>query len=163
MTHDDGRPKFWGDIVLSVFVVIGATLLFVGAADLPPPRFEPLGSAALPRILGGLLYGFGALVGGRAAIGLLRRRPGVSDPAAVRSEGKPYLALYVFVLLCAFVAALDFFRAPFVPSSAVFLGLVGFGLSGWDPYAGAVYTVIGLGIGFALAYVFANFLYISFG
>lgn len=163
MTTDTGKAEHLGDIVLSLLVFAGATLLFAGAAGLPEPRFEPLGSAALPRILGALLYGFGLLVGGRALLGLQRSAIAGKAPGDKAGATSPLVGFYILVVLCLYVAALDLMQAPFVVSSAVFLGLAGYGLSGWSVRAGAIYTAIGLGVAFAIAYVFTNFLYISFG
>lgn len=47
----DKARQTLADLTLAVLTIFGAGLLFLGALSLPPPRFEPLGSAALPRIL----------------------------------------------------------------------------------------------------------------
>ena len=148
-----------GDLVLAALVVAGAAVLFVGAADLPPPRFEPLGSAALPRILATILIVLAVLVAIRA---VLRLRAAAPAPAA-ESEARPVLGALVFAVLIAYVAALDFGRAPFVPATGVFLGAVGLILSRGSLRAGGVYAVLGVALGAALSFVFSRFLYISIG
>ena len=43
------------DILLALASMSLAAVLFFGSLGLPPPRYEPMGSAALPRILAGLI------------------------------------------------------------------------------------------------------------
>ena len=100
----DATRQTIADIILAVLVAAGAALLFIGAAELPPPRFEPLGSAALPRILGTLLIFFAVILVIRA---LLRLRAGQAS-AAAPSGADPRRGALVFVALVLYVAALDF-------------------------------------------------------
>ena len=54
------------DLLLAIFAFLAAVILLIGASDLPPPRFEPLGSAALPRILAVIIIFFSLLIALRA-------------------------------------------------------------------------------------------------
>ena len=161
-----GVARAIGDLVLAALVVAGAVLLIVGAAELPPPRFEPLGSAALPRILGAILILLAAIV----AVGGLRRilaptsapEPGAEDADVGAAEGRPLNGALVLLALVTYVAALDLLQAPFVPATTAFLGAVGLVLGGTFR-AGAVYALLGLGFGAALSYVFSTFLYVTIG
>ncbi len=147
------------DIILAALVAGGSALLFIGAAELPPPRFEPLGSAALPRILGALLILFAVILVIRA---LLRMRAGtLRDEAA--SQADPRRGALVFVALVLYVAALDFGRVPFVPATTVFVTATGLAIGARNWVNLAVFAALGLVLSFAISTVLERFLYISIG
>lgn len=150
-----------GDLVLAGIVTAAAVVLFIGARDLPPPRFEPLGSAALPRILGGLMIFFAALIALRALWQIRHLRPAEAGETG-GGAAHPWRAVATFGALVAFVGALNIARAPFVPCATVFLAVTGFALSGWKPRALVVYGGIGLVLSFGLSQVLTNFLYVTF-
>ena len=54
------------DLALAAFALAGAGLLYYGSSGLPPPRFEPMGSAAVPRILASLLVLFAIILSASA-------------------------------------------------------------------------------------------------
>lgn len=156
------RLRAFGDLALSLVVVLLAALLFVGARSLPPPRFEPLGSAAAPRILGVVLIVLAAVIALRAVIALVRGG-GEDDAPAVAEGAHPWWSALLFAALILYVAALDFGRVPFWAATAVFLGVAGFILTGWRWRAALIYMIFGGVLGLALSWVFTNFLYISIG
>ena len=97
------RQAALGDLALCGAVAIGAALLLIGAADLPPPRFDPLGSAALPRGLAVIMLLFAAWI----AFGAIRAlTAGVPAPPKDTgpAEVKPLRGVIVFAALVAFVA-----------------------------------------------------------
>lgn len=147
------------DLVLAGLIILGAILLFVGAAELPPPRWEPLGSAALPRILGALLIVFAAIIATSAAL-RWRRGSAVETPP---SEADPRRGVLVFGALVLYVAALDFGRAPFVPATVIFVAAVGLSIGQRNWRNAALFTALGLGLALAISTIFERFLYISIG
>ncbi|SIO10817.1 tripartite tricarboxylate transporter TctB family protein [Vannielia litorea] len=147
------------DIILAALVAGGSVLLFIGAAELPAPRFEPLGSAALPRILGALLILFAVILVIRA---LLRMRAGtLRDETA--SQVDPRRGALVFVALVLYVAALDFGRVPFVPATTLFVTATGLAIGARSWVNLAVFAALGLVLSFAISTVLERFLYISIG
>jgi putative tricarboxylic transport membrane protein len=148
------------DLVLSLLVSAGAAILFIGAADLPPPRFEPLGSAALPRILGALLLLFAAIVTLRA---LLRLKRGWTAPATEESEADPRKGFAVLVALIAYVLALDVLRLPFVPVTTVFVAVVGLSIGARTWLNAVIFAGLGLGLSLAISTILSRFLYITIG
>ncbi|MSU88860.1 hypothetical protein GE300_04385 [Rhodobacteraceae bacterium 2CG4] len=152
--------KYWGDIALAVLVFGGAAVLLIGAAELPPPRFEPLGSAAVPRGLAAILIVLGLWVAVRAVLGMRADAP-VASPEGTASH--PLRSLGVLAALIAYVAALDLGQLPFLPMTALFLAASGTILSGggWRP--ALVYGALGLALAGALSFIFSNFLYIEIG
>jgi len=172
------------DLALALAVLAGATLLFVGAADLPPPRFEPMGSAALPRILGALLTMFATIIGVRA-VWRLRTGAGETDEQAAasgaqsartgddgESEGtdesdapapppNAVRTLSVLAALVLYVVALDLLGWPFVPVTAAFVLALGTLLTERRVPTLCVFAVYGLGLAVTLHAVFTRFLYVS--
>ncbi len=151
----------WIDLALSGFVFAGAAILLIGAQSLPAPRFEPLGSAALPRILAGLMIFFAVIVGGSALIRLRPSRTVGQTNSEPPDELYPQRAVAIFVALVAFVSALDILEAPFVPTATAFVAFAGFALSGWRPKVALICGLVGLILAFAIDYVLATFLYIT--
>ena len=166
------RPSV--DLALAAAVLIAAVALFVGASGLPAPRFEPMGSAAVPRILGGLLALFGAILGGRAAWRLARGAAGPTDAAGRGSDAEgeatdadadvapnPLRTVAVLVALVLYVAALDVLDWPFVPVTTAFVVALGATLAAPRPRTLAVFAGYGALLAFALHAVFTRFLYVD--
>jgi putative tricarboxylic transport membrane protein len=155
-----------GDILLSLLVVCGAAVLFVGAAELPPPRFEPLGSAAMPRILGVILCFLAAVVTGQAVLRLMREAPppvSSVDAGNASEAGSPMRGAAVLVALVAYVAALDLLQADFVLATTCFVTVAGMAMTriGWRQ--ALVHGALGLILALLVSSVFTKFLYIDLG
>ncbi|WP_424928926.1 tripartite tricarboxylate transporter TctB family protein [Amaricoccus tamworthensis] len=147
------------DIILAAFVAAGSVMLFIGAAELPPPRFEPLGSAALPRILGALLICFAVVLSLRA---VLRIRAGTLRDE-VTSHADPRRGALVFAALVVYVAALDIGHVPFVPATMVFVTTTGLVIGARSWVNLFVFAALGLVLSLAISTVLERFLYISIG
>ena len=148
------------DLILAALVSAGAAILFIGAAELPPPRFEPLGSAALPRILGGLLFCFAAVLALRA---ISRLKAAAPSTLTEQSHTNPRQGVAVFVALVAYVFALDVLRIPFVPATTAFVLAVGLSIGARTPRNIAVFLALGLILSVAISTIFSRFLYITIG
>ncbi|MDZ5699680.1 tripartite tricarboxylate transporter TctB family protein [Chelativorans sp. M5D2P16] len=153
------------DLVLAGLVAIVAVVLLYGAASLPPPRFDPLGSAALPRALAVLMLIFSAIIAGRA---VLHQKSSDDEDAAmpdedVTSAASPLRGLLILVALVVYVGALDFAHVPFVPATTAMMTVSGLVLHRADLRTGLLFGAIGLGLALALGYVFTHFLYVDFG
>ncbi|MEP3279931.1 MAG: tripartite tricarboxylate transporter TctB family protein [Stappiaceae bacterium] len=178
------RARVLGDLILSALVLGGAAILFIGAADLPPPRFEPLGSAAMPRILAFILVVLSVIVALRALLSLRfqseptnrrQRRdvPETPDPTMTNKQSSeaedssafamPLRGLAVLATLILYVAALDFGRVPFVPATTVFVMIAGMTMQRIDLRGALTFAGLGLVLSLILNYVFSTFLYIEIG
>jgi len=162
----------WIDLALVLAVLAGAGLLFIGASSLPPPRFEPMGSAALPRILGGLLVFFALLIGIKAVLKLRRDaqlstsdrtsgeqpsdRAEIDNPGLVRA-GSVLGALVFYVL------ALDVMQWPFIVVTAIFVAIVGAVLSSRRLLALGQFGVFGVILAIFIYAVMTRFLYVDLG
>jgi putative tricarboxylic transport membrane protein len=156
---DDATRRNIADLALAALVAAGAGLLFIGAAELPPPRFEPLGSAALPRILGALLILFALILSARALLRL--RRGGGAEEAPSRAE--PRRGALVFAALVVYVAALDFVRLPFVPATTLFVTATGLAIGARTWRNLAVFAGLGLALSLGISTILTRFLYITIG
>lgn len=150
------RPGARGsDAALAGFALVVAALLLVGSAGLPPPRFEPLGSAALPRILAGLLILFAGII----LVGAWRRREtpdaeGEAPPSALRGLG-------AFGALVLYVAALDRLGVPFVPATVAFVTGMGALLAGLRWRSLLAFLAFGVVLALLIDAVFTRFLHVD--
>lgn len=144
-----------GDLALCACVIAGSAILFIGASTLPPPRFEPLGSAAVPRILGVILIVLSLIV---AVQSLLTRDAVPEAPAAL-----PYRGFLVLAALVAYVAALDHFRVPFLIATPVFVLASGVAMSRPTLRNSLFFAALGLAVAAVLYWVLSTFLYIRIG
>lgn len=156
----ESRRRSIADLTLAFLVTVGASVLFIGAAKLPPPRFEPLGSAALPRILGVLLLLFAAILTTRAVLRLTR---GWIAPPAIESDAEPRKGLAVLVALVAYVFALDVLRVPFIPATTVFVAIIGLSIGAKTLRNAAIFIGLGLVLSVTISTILSRFLYITIG
>lgn len=149
-----------GDLALAAFVIAGASILFIGASSLPPPRFEPLGSAAMPRILGSILIAFALMLALRAVLTLAKPGGQSISEAGIQL---PYRGIIVFALLVAYIAALDFVRAPFALATTVFVMCAGMTMHKLSLRSALVHGALGLFLSLSLDYVFSTYLFVRIG
>lgn len=157
------RKAAFGDLALCAAVAVGAAALLIGAAKLPPPRFDPLGSAALPRALAAIMLFFAAWIAVSAVLALLRRGRPVEQAPTTGTEVNPWRGVFVFAALIAFIAALDVFRVHLIPAATVFMAVIGLVVSGPTWRTALIYGLFGLGLSSVLTWVMSNFLYVKFG
>lgn len=156
------RRRMIADLALAAVTLAGAVLLLVGAMELPPPRFEPLGSAALPRILAGLLILFAGIVAIRA---VLRQPPGALQPdtGTTGPRADPRRGALVFAALVAYVFALDVFQVPFLIATPVFVAATGIAIGARTWTNLAIFATLGLALAFAISLVLEKLLYVRIG
>lgn len=154
-----------GDFALCAFVGLCAGILLYGSASLPAPRFEPLGSAALPRALAVILLVLSAIIAVRAVLRLKGTAAADEEPTAesAKSGFAPHRAALLFAALVVYVAALDVFRVPFVPATTAMMTASGLILHRADWRTGLLFAALGLGLSLALSFVFTHFLYVDIG
>ncbi|MEM7565985.1 MAG: tripartite tricarboxylate transporter TctB family protein [Pseudomonadota bacterium] len=146
------------DTALAAFALAVAALLAFGSIGLPPPRFEPMGSAAMPRILAGLIALFAVLILAKAWFGAA---PSERSEAPVAAP--PIRSVGAFAALVAYVAALDFGQAPFVPTTVLFVITMGLVLAArsWRTVLG--FALLGLVLAVGIDAIFTRFLYVDLG
>jgi len=160
MQFDRQKLKALGDLGLLAAVALGVSVLFIGAADLPAPRFEPLGSAAMPRILGLVLILLSLPIAYQAVRDIWRGSNASAEPEPPIQL--PYRGALLLGALVLYVAALDFGRVPFVLATTVFVTVSGVTIGGFGVRTTVMYACLGLGLSLALSFIFENFLYVRF-
>ncbi|TCS57235.1 putative tricarboxylic transport membrane protein [Primorskyibacter sedentarius] len=160
METSAANPKI--ELALALALIGFSGVIFVGAAGLPEPRFEPLGSAAVPRMLAGLMACLSAIWVIRLLPALRKAHPAPAAPLDPEAP-KPHPGLAVAVLLAvfAFVAVMDFGLASFKVAGIGFVILCGFLLTHRDlrklPWIVGYAVVLVLACDFA----FTRFFYIN--
>lgn len=150
------------DLALATFAVSGAVILLVGAAELPPPRFEPLGSAALPRILGGVLILLSVIVAARALFRLRSSSAKVSEEMALGIAIQPSRSFLTLAALIAYVFSLDVLQVAFIPATTVFVVVAGLAMGERTLRNVAVFTLLGLILSASISFILSRFLFITF-
>ncbi|MBS9722076.1 tripartite tricarboxylate transporter TctB family protein [Tianweitania sp. BSSL-BM11] len=166
------RKTAVGDLLLAAGALIGAGLLFWGASELPPPRFEPLGSAALPRILGVCITVLALIIAAGAALG--GKRHSIQEPDAASDEvaaadasdlsaARPLQTIAVLAALIVYVAALDVFRVPFVLATTILMAALGAFLGVARLRTAITIGITGVLLALAIQFVFERYLYVTIG
>lgn len=149
------RPMDNADLHLCVFTAIIAVGLFAGASVLPPPTFDPLGSAAVPKAVAVVLAGLALLV--LMPYLKQRRTVGASNEAslqgAINGAGIAMLALI-------YAGVLDFRIVPFWLATLVFIPAAG-AIIRAERAVLIVNLIIGLILGVGGQWIFTKFFYMD--
>ena len=147
-----GSPR--GDIALAAAVSAFAGLLWWQSLAIPPPFFDPLGSAAVPRAIALILAVLSVLVLARALLAL-------PWPATARDQGfrpRPDIALGLVLLVVAYIALMQAEVLSFRTATIGFLiaakSVLRFDTASRDTRAGE-YVIIGTLASFGWALVAA--------
>ena len=150
-----GSPR--GDIALAAAVSAFAGLLWWQSLAIPPPFFDPLGSAAVPRAIALILAVLSILVLARALLAL-------PWPATVREQGfrpRPDIALGLVLLVVAYIALMQAEVLSFRTATIVFLiaATALLGRLGRMTMIVGVVTAVVIGVGGTM--LFTQFFYID--
>jgi putative tricarboxylic transport membrane protein len=118
-------PK--ADILLALGMIAFSAVVYIGSADLPPPRYEPLGSAAIPQGLAVIMTVLSVLLIIRAVPHLKTFQAKASPITDVTP--RPKLAILIFVLTLIFITVLDLGLLSFIPAGIIFMTAVGYFLT----------------------------------
>ncbi len=119
------------DVAFALVVIALALVVWWGTAGLPPPRWEPIGSAALPRGLALVM----AVLAVPVLVGAVRRWRKLEPSAPAESlayRRHPTRAVAVFLVLAAYVALLDLRLLGFALATIPAFLVVGAILTGFD-------------------------------
>lgn len=157
----DTMRRIMADLALAIFAFLAAVILLVGASDLPPPRFEPLGSAALPRILAAIIIFFSLIIILRVYFHSKTRT--VEPSVAEEADVEPRRGVLVLAALIIYVFALDVLRVPFLVSTPVFVIAVGLSIGARSWSNVLAFLSLGLVLAFGISFVLEHLLYIRIG
>lgn len=131
------------DLLMVGVVALVSLLLLVGAASIPPPMFDPVGSAAVPR---GVAVTLLVLVAVHLLLRL--RQPPRTEPRRLGDIGMGKGAMLTLAITAAYCLLLQLRILPFaVPTAAFLVVLVPALAASWRqlPIALAIGLVMGLG------------------
>ncbi|WP_333834747.1 tripartite tricarboxylate transporter TctB family protein [Rubrimonas sp.] len=146
------------DALLAAAVAAFAALMLYEAAKIPPPFFDPLGSAALPRSVALAMLTLAALIAARALAGV-GTAEGAPEPRGFRQ--RPDLAIGIFALSVAYVGAMDLRWIGFQPATILFLVAAAALLGRLDRRTLALGTASAVVVGFGATFLFTRFFFID--
>lgn len=143
------------NLLFGLLVVAAGTALLADSARLPPPRFDILGSAAVPRALCLLVIAMALPLMVRAVLAL---RQGTFDeaPDETLPPRRPALAVAALALACLYVASLQNGWLGYGLATTAFLIVLAGLLSGGRPKPLAIGTVVAVVLGFGGDYLFTS-------
>ncbi|MGF1477386.1 MAG: tripartite tricarboxylate transporter TctB family protein [Geminicoccaceae bacterium] len=145
------------DLILALGVIGFATLLYVEALKVPPPFFDPLGSAAVPKFVAVILIVLALIV----AFPFSRPREEASEPEQPVRSGSPITALGSVAVAVAYVGSMQAGILSFAQSSCLFIVALGAMLARGRPMMLAVLVPAALIVGFGLNHLFTQVLFID--
>lgn len=145
------------DVALAVTVGAFAALLLHEADKIPPPFFDPLGSAAVPE-------GVATVLAVLAAIILVRALAAAPWPRMERAVGyrpRPDIAIGISLAAIAYVAVMDLDLLGFRTATIAFVVVASALLGRFDRRVMLVGIPVALVVGIGGAYLFTNVFFIA--
>ncbi|MCB9946063.1 MAG: tripartite tricarboxylate transporter TctB family protein [Geminicoccaceae bacterium] len=155
------------DICLAMALLALGSFVIVQANRLPPPFFDPLGSAAVPRMVSALLMVLALVlvirclrtpVGAHADADSRGAGPGVEDAAGTPS---PWTALAAATLPLLYVGVMQFRILGFAPASTLFVLVMGGVLARGRPRVMLAVALAAIVTGYGLNALLTGFFYID--
>lgn len=147
------------EIVAATGLVLVGVAVLLASLSLPPPRFDPLGSAFVPRAIAASVVVLALCVLAGAFLRLRRAAPATAEAPIHRR--RPDLALFTFGAAVAYVAALSSRLVDYGLATAIFILVVALSLTGLSRRAVVVAGLIALVLGFGGDALFTRVFYID--
>ena len=148
-------PRF--DIGVALVLIAVSALMWWESYKIAPPFYDPLGSAAMPRVAAVLITALAILVVVRAVVGL--RRVGRARSTGYRP--RPDLAVGIVVLSILYIGVMDFGLIGFPWATMAFVFLSGALLGGFQRRIMAISAAIAIALGGGCAFLFRYVFYID--
>jgi putative tricarboxylic transport membrane protein len=168
LTRGAGRllrdPEARNDLVLAIGLYTFSAVLYWQAALLPPPFFDPLGSAAVPKFVAGVLAVLATLILVRVGAGR-RDDPAAIDeatpPAEETARPAPLIALGAVLLPTLYVALMAFGLLGFREASMVFIFAMGALLARFRRTAVLILIPVAILLGVLFDFIFTQVFYVD--
>lgn len=150
------------DLSLTGGFLVVAGLFLYAARDIPPPFFDPLGSAAVPQTTAWALVGLALAIGTRAVLAL---RAGQNPPRSAQASNRgsaPLLrGLSVIAISGVYLAIMQYSILGYTWATLIYVSLLGSLLSKFEklPTIGSIGLAVILSFGGN--YLFTEFFYID--
>ena len=139
-----------GLIALAVFILMGVK-------DIPPPFFDPVGSAAFPKYAAYLVIAFAIAIATRAYRSLNTEKP--KEAQGFISE--PLLALSVVLIPCLYIASMQSGLLSYRIATVIFIFLLSSILARLEKRVMFSSAIIALVFGFGGQYLFTEVFYMD--
>lgn len=152
------------DLLLALAVTLLAVVVYWQASLLPPPFFDPVGSAAVPKLVAVVLV----LLAVGVVVERLRAKPGSAEtgfaPEVVDDEPAapaPWTALASIVLPVLYVSVMQAGWLAFAEASTLFVFALGALFSRFRPRLLLFLVPVAFLAGYGLDYIFTEILYVD--
>jgi len=168
---DNHRTSLVTDIILSLVIIVFSIVIYINTLDLPPPKYEPMGAAALPRILAGLLIIFSIFIFIKA---IIRKKPAavptektteLGDVSTFQetdtSLGSYMKAAIVFVLTCVYVFVMSTKLSGFMLATMIYIFVAGSIMKPGNLVSKVKMAAFAIVFALATFYIFTGLFYID--
>ncbi|MCH2387411.1 MAG: hypothetical protein MK240_04325 [Opitutales bacterium] len=145
------------DIIISLSLIGLATAVLIAAKDIPPPFFDPIGSAAFPKYTAYLIIFLALVIGIRSF--LLSRLLAPRSKRGFKPE--PLLAAYTVVVPSLYVLCMNLEWASFRIATTLFIFALAGLLSRFDKRVLIVSAIIAPVFGFGGQYLLTEVFYMD--
>jgi putative tricarboxylic transport membrane protein len=145
------------DLGLAACVLLFAIVIWLEAEKVPPPFFDPLGSAVVPQGIAIALAALAAIIALRAVLGLAERVGG--QGAGFRA--RPDIAIGILVLATLYVGVMQLRVVGFELATIAFLAAASALLGRFERRAMLLGLLIALVLGVGGTWLFTGFFYID--
>lgn len=154
------RKNAYIEIAVALLLATISLAFFWSSLELPAPRREPLGSAAVPQIVCGCILVFCGLIALKAAR-VLRTVPPAAEEARVTHRRRGDLAFKLMALTLIIIAVLQTRVVPNEILTPAYLMISMLVLNEFRRAAWIPSLLLALGIGLVTDYLFTDFFYID--
>ncbi len=139
-------------------VLVGLSVFIIwGTKDIPPPFFDPVGSAAFPKYAAYIIIALALAIGVRAIFSIKTTHKETKKPY----KEEPLLALYVVVVPSLYVLTMNLGWLSFRAATILFIILLSALLSKFDKRSMIVSAIVALVFGIGGQYLFTEVFYID--
>lgn len=139
-------------------VLVGLSVFVIwGTKDIPPPFFDPVGSAAFPKYAAYIIIALALAIGARAIFSIKTTHKETEKPY----KEEPLLALYVVVIPSLYVLTMTLGWLSFRAATILFIILLSALLSKFDKRSMIVSAIVALVFGIGGQYLFTEVFYID--
>jgi len=159
LSDPDGRAE----AILAICVWVFAAIVYVGAVQLPPPLFDPVGSAAFPKAIAIIIAVIVTLILLQRVV-IQRAGGGDEEPKSGEADEmplRPGLGVWCILIMAGYVGVMNFGILGFREATVPFVVLLGALLSHFRRSTLYILIACGLVIAIGFSWLFSEILYID--
>jgi len=165
------RFSFITDIILSLVIIVFSIVIYFNTLDLPPPKYEPMGAAALPQALAVLLTIFALFILIKA---IIKRKPAAPSAKKTEAQGEtiksqeseisPHSytkAAFIFIITCIYVFSMSMKLSGFLVATIIYIFVAGSIMKSTNLIGKAKMASFAIVFSLATFFIFTRFFYID--